>query len=353
MAQSPGQLPRVPLSERQTFLNFLLNKSSSFRQWSETARVFQRAPLLGTLALLLALGACGRTINRPTQSTTSTATPAPSTPTPILANWDLIWSDEFDAPDGLGVDTSKWTLADTAAWVNEELEYYTPRLKNVYIENPTGKNGVLAIKAFREDYESREFTSGKLTTLGKFEQLYGRFEARIQIPFGQGLWPAFWMLGTTGGWPFGGEIDIMENIGKEPNLIHGTMHGPGYSGARGIGGPFSLLAGQRFADDFHLFAIEWEPNVIRWYVDNQLYKTNTPADLPPGAPWVYDHSFYLILNVAVGGSWPGNPDDTTVFPQTMKVDYVRVYIRPGGWPASTATQVDFTATPATITIPKP
>jgi beta-glucanase (GH16 family) len=143
------------------------------------------------------------------------------------------------------------------------------------------------------------------------------------------------MLSSTGGWPSGGEIDIMENIGKEPNIVHGTMHGPGYSGANGIGGPFALPEGERFADGFHLFAVEWEPNVIRWYVDNQLYETNTPANLPEGSEWVYDHPFYLILNVAVGGGWPGYPDDTTVFPQTMKVDYVRVYVRPGGWPTST------------------
>src|SRR4030042_2966015 len=123
------------------------------------------------------------------------------------------------------------------------------------------------------------------------------------------------MRGSTGGWPLGGEIDIMENIGKEPNIVHGTMHGPTYSGANGIGGPFALPEGERFADAFHLFAVEWEPNVIRWYVDNQLYKTNTPTDIPENADWVYNQPFYMILNVAVGGGWPGYPDESSEFPQ--------------------------------------
>jgi len=279
------------------------------------------------------LAGCGQAAipPTPTPASSSTGTSAPPTQTPPLVNWELIWSDEFDAPDGSSADTGKWRVADTPGSANGELEYYTSRLENVYIENPTGSNGVLVIQALKEKYETREYTSGSLNTRGRFDQLYGRFEARIKIPFGQGIWPAFWMLGSTGGWPLGGEIDIMENIGKEPNIIHGTMHGPGYSGANGIGGPFALPEGQRFADDFHLFAVEWEPNVIRWFVDDQLFKTSTPKDLPEGAVWVYDHPFYLILNVAVGGGWPGYPDDTTVFPQTMKVDYVRVYVRPGGY----------------------
>jgi beta-glucanase (GH16 family) len=318
-------------------MRFLLNRSSGLRQRQKTYVVPHPGLLLGASAILLASVGCGQVATALTFAPvpSSTATPVPPTQTPPLVNWELKWSDEFNDPDGSSVDTNKWTLINSAATVNMELEYYTSRIRNVHIENPTGTNGVLVIQAFKEEYESREYTSGELTTRTTFDQLYGRFEGRIQIPYGQGLWPAFWMLSNTGGWPYGGEIDIMENIGKEPNIIHATMHGPGYSGARGIGGPFALPEGQRFADDFHLFAIEWEPNVIRWYVDDQLYKTNTPADLPKGAEWVYDHAFYLILNVAVGGGWPGNPDDTTVFPQTMKVDFVRVYVRPGGWPTAT------------------
>ena len=119
----------------------------------------------------------------------------------------------------------------------------------------------------------------------------------------------------------------MENIGKEPGMVHGTIHGPGYSGANGIGAPFELPAGQRFANDFHLFAVEWEPKAIRFYVDDHLYQTRTPANLSKGANWAYKHPFFVLLNVAVGGEWPGNPDASSTFPQTMLVDYVRVFQR--------------------------
>ena len=161
---------------------------------------------------------------------------------------------------------------------------------------------------------------------------YGRIEARIQIPRGQGLRPAFWMLGDNiaqVGWPDCGEIDIMENIGKEPRRVHGTVHGPGYSGVQGITGAYDLVGGANaFADDFHVFAIEWDADSIRWYVDDVRYQTFTPRNLP--GRWVYEHPFFIILNVAVGGYWPGSPDSTTVLPQTMRVDYVRVYERSGG-----------------------
>ena len=129
------------------------------------------------------------------------------------------------------------------------------------------------------------------------------------------------------GWPACGEIDIMENIGKEPSMVHGTIHGPGYSGGQGPSASFSLANDQRFAEGFHIYAVEWEKEVIRFYVDDHLYSTRTPADLPKGTKWVYDHPFFVLLNVAVGGGWPGNPDNTTVFPQTMLVDYVHVYSR--------------------------
>jgi beta-glucanase (GH16 family) len=138
------------------------------------------------------------------------------------------------------------------------------------------------------------------------------------------------MLGNdigTAGWPACGEIDIMENIGREPSAVHGTLHGPGYSGAGGLGAAYNLPAGQRFADEYHLYAVEWEPEAIRWKVDGRLHRTWTPADLPAGKKWVFDHPFFLLLNVAVGGYWPGNPDATTAFPQQMHVDYVRVYER--------------------------
>jgi beta-glucanase (GH16 family) len=249
-----------------------------------------------------------------------------------------IWSDEFDGPAGRAPDPAFWTpeIGDGTAngipgWGNAERQSYTGDPENV----ATDGEGNLVITA-REAAESGldcyygpcEYTSARLITAGKVEVAYGRVEARLRLPAGQGLWPAFWMLGNdidTVGWPLSGEIDIVENIGREPNLVHGTLHGPGYSGAEGIGAPFALADGERFADDFHLFAIEWEPEEVRWYVDGQHYHTLTPADLPPGATWVYDHPFFLLLNVAVGGSWPGYPNDTTSFPQSMTIDYVRVY----------------------------
>jgi beta-glucanase (GH16 family) len=262
------------------------------------------------------------------------AAQASGTP-PASSPWTLVWSDEFNGANGSPVDSSRW-VSETGGggWGNNELESYTNRSQNAYQQD-----GNLVIKILQEKFTAsdgiaREYTSARLKTKGKFSQTYGRFEARVKIPRGQGIWPAFWMLGDDidkVGWPTSGEIDIMENIGKEPALIHGTIHGPGYSGAHGIGDPATVLgvakSDQPIAGDFHLFAAEWEPNVIRFYIDDHLYATRTPADLPAGAKWVYDHPFFLLLNVAVGGYWPGNPDASSVFPQTMLVDYVRVYRR--------------------------
>jgi beta-glucanase (GH16 family) len=265
------------------------------------------------VAVTLVPVACGQS------QTTSSAAGSP---------WTLVWKDEFDGANGSAPDSSKWIIETGGdGWGNHELEYYTNRLQNAQIQN-----GSLVITAFKETYTGsdgvrRNYTSARMKTAGKFDQQYGRFESRIKIPYGQGIWPAFWMLGNNSGpvgWPGCGEIDIMENIGKEPAIVHGTIHGPGYAGAAGIGSSFSIASG-RFADDYHLYAVEWEPNVIRFYVDSNLYATRTPADLPQGTKWVYDHPFFMILNVAVGGDWPGAPDNTTVFPQTMLVDYVRVY----------------------------
>ena len=252
----------------------------------------------------------------------------------VGSGWELVWSDEFTGPNGSLPEPAKWVLeTGGGGWGNNELESYTDRAKNVYQQD-----GNLVIIAQQEKYTgadgvARNYTSARLKTQGKFSQALGRFEARIKIPRGQGIWPAFWMLGTDigeSGWPKCGEIDIMENIGKEPGMVHGTIHGPGYSADHGIGAPFSLPAGQSFADSFHLFAVEWEPEAIRFYVDDQLYAARKPGDLPPGTKWVYDHPFFLIFNVAVGGFWPGNPDASSTFPQTMLVDYVRVYRRYSG-----------------------
>jgi beta-glucanase (GH16 family) len=279
------------------------------------------------IVLALSAAACG------SSGTADRASPIPgSQPAPPAAAWTLAWSDEFDGPSGALVDAGKWAFdVGGNGWGNQELEYYTDRPRNASLNG----EGALAIQALKETYTgpdgvTREHTSARLKTQGKLEQAYGRFEARLKLPRGQGLWPAFWMLGNdigALGWPRCGEIDVMENIGREPSTVHGTIHGPGYSGAGGIGGLFTFPAGAGVADDFHVFAVEWEANAIRWYVDGTLYQTRTPADLPAGQRWAFDHPFFLVLNVAVGGSWPGNPDASTVFPQTMLVDYVRVYRR--------------------------
>jgi beta-glucanase (GH16 family) len=252
---------------------------------------------------------------------------------PPRPGWKLVWSDEFNGTDGSAPDSSKWTY-DTGGkgWGNNELECYTNLPQNAQI-----KGGNLVITAMQQPgyacsgATTNNYTSARLKTQGLFSQAYGRFEARIKIPAGQGMWPAFWMLGDnigSVGWPTSGEIDIMENIGKEPSTVHGSLHGPGTtSRTSDATAPFRLPAGQNFAGDFHLYAVEWEPGTIRFYVDTNLYATFTSSQWPAGGTWVFDHPFFIILNVAVGGSWPGSPDNTTVFPQQMLVDYVRVYTK--------------------------
>ncbi|MCB8983959.1 MAG: glycoside hydrolase family 16 protein [Ardenticatenaceae bacterium] len=248
----------------------------------------------------------------------------PPTATPIgyREGWTLTWQDEFDGP---AIDEAKWTHEIGGhGWGNAEDEFYTAEPDNSFIEN-----GRLVIQALEQRKQGKPYTSARLITKDKFAQAYGRFEARIQIPRGQGIWPAFWLLGediSTAGWPDSGEIDIMENIGREPGIVHGTVHGPGYSGANGVGASYSLPDNAPFADDFHVYAIEWEPEAIRWYVDDVLYNTITPDDV--AGEWVYNHPFFILLNLAVGGNWPGYPDETTEFPQRLTVDYVRVYARP-------------------------
>ena len=247
--------------------------------------------------------------------------------------WKLTWHDEFDAPAGTGVDAAKWQIeTGGGGWGNNELQYYTEGTANLAQDG----SGNLVFTAKKEQNGLRcingdcEYTSARIKTLGKFIQQYGRFEARMQIPGGAGIWPAWWMMGSnlsTEGWPKAGEIDIMENIGREPTLIHGTYHGPGYAGAEGPSTAYHFPNSPAVSAGFHVYAVEWTPNEIRWYADGTLFKTAKPSDLN-GRRWVFNNApFYMILNLAVGGSWPGSPDEKTVFPAQMKVDYVRVYQR--------------------------
>ncbi|MFD9353211.1 ricin-type beta-trefoil lectin domain protein [Streptomyces sp. NPDC060031] len=241
----------------------------------------------------------------------------------------VTFSDEFDGPAGAAVDGGKWQIETGDNVNNHERQYYTAGNRNAALDG----QGHLAITARRENpdnhqcwYGRCEYTSARLNTSGRFTTTYGRVEARMKIPRGQGMWPAFWMLGQDigqVGWPASGEIDVMENVGFEPATVHGTLHGPGYSGSGGIGAGYTLPGGQAFADAFHTFAVDWSPNAITWTVDGAVYQRRTPADLG-GRQWVFDKPFFVILNLAVGGYWPGDPDGSTAFPQQLLVDYVRV-----------------------------
>lgn len=239
------------------------------------------------------------------------------------ANPKLLWSDEFSGAKGQKPDPSKWTYdIGGNGWGNKELETYTSSAQNAFLDG----DGHLIIRAIKG--ADGRITSARLKTEGLFSFTYGRAEARMKLPRGQGMWPAFWMLGADiaqVGWPACGEIDIMEGLGREPAIVHGTVHGPGYSGAHGISAQYTLPGAPALADDFHVYAADWTPDRIQFSIDGHVYATVTHASIPPGSKWVYDHPFFLLLNLAVGGAWPGNPDASTIFPQDLIVDYVRVY----------------------------
>ncbi|MEM9648852.1 MAG: glycoside hydrolase family 16 protein [Bacteroidota bacterium] len=236
---------------------------------------------------------------------------------------NLVLSEEFDSdgapnPAVWGYDIGRGPNGD--GWGNQELQYYTDRSDNVEVQN-----GVLLITARQESFEGASYTSARLLTKDLFEQKFGRFEARIRLPYGQGIWPAFWMLGADideNPWPAAGEIDIMEYRGQEPTVLVGSVHGPGYSGGDAISKEF-ILENDRFDTGFHIFGIEWGPDYVNFYVDDFLYNRITPEDVT--GPWVFDKPFFILMNLAVGGSFVGAPNTETEFPQTMLVDYVRVY----------------------------
>ena len=240
--------------------------------------------------------------------------------------WTLVWSDEFEGPAGSAVDAAKWGFdVGGHGWGNEQLEYNREGTPNASLDG----EGNLAVTAREETYEGNTYTSARLLTKGKFDHTYGRIEARIKLPEGQGIWPAFWMLGAdfeAVGWPDCGEIDILEYRGQEVGTVHGSLHGPGYSGATPISSSYNLQDGG-FHEDFHVFGVTWDPGRIAWHVDGEVYAVATPASLPSGTKWVFDHPFFLILNVAVGGGFVGGVGPDTEFPQTMLVDWVRVYAR--------------------------
>ncbi len=247
----------------------------------------------------------------------------------VVTFTDLAFEDNFDTDGPIDEATWNYEVGDGTAnglpvgWGNNELQYYTNRPENIKVED-----GLLHITARRESFEGAAYTSARITTKNKVEQRYGRIEARIQLPWGQGLWPAFWMLGSNIDeveWPQCGEIDIMEYRGQDPSTLIGSVHGPGYSAGNAVSKEY-VLPKDRFDTGFHIFGIEWGPDYINFYVDEVLYNQITPEDVD--GEWVFDQPFYIILNVAVGGNFVGPVGDNTIFPQTMLVDYVRVYNGP-------------------------
>ncbi|MBN1336810.1 MAG: glycoside hydrolase family 16 protein [Deltaproteobacteria bacterium] len=253
-------------------------------------------------------------------------------PNPTDGEWSVVWEDDFEGSAGEAPNPDYWAYdVGGDGWGNSQLEYDTDRTDNASLDG----SGNLRIVALEEEYEGNAYTSARLNTLGLFEHGYGRYEARIKLPAGgKGIWPAFWLLGNNFpevGWPWCGEVDIMEFRGSEPETVTGTLHGPGYSGALGIGSETTLDEGD-FTEDFHDFAVEIDPGHIAWTVDGEQVQRISRADLPENATWVFDmielendeDGFFIILNLAVGGHYDGDPDETTEFPAEMLVDWVRV-----------------------------
>jgi beta-glucanase (GH16 family) len=241
----------------------------------------------------------------------------------------LAWSDEFDGPAGSPPSPGVWQpQAGGHGWGNRELQYYTGGTENASLDG-AGRLVITVDRTPAQDRARRDgcgYTSARLTSKDRMAVRYGVVQARMQIPEGQGMWPAFWMMGQDfdeAGWPRCGEIDVMENFGKDPRIVHGAAHGPGYTGSAVTSSHRALKS---LAGGFHVYSVLWEPGRIRWYLDDRHYGTVTPADLG-GQPWVFDHDFFLVLNVAVGGSASVTPGPVR-FPQRLLVDYVRLYTTP-------------------------
>ena len=241
----------------------------------------------------------------------------------------LAWSDEFDGAPGSPADEATWQAEiGGSGWGNQELQYYTDEPGNAAHDGA----GNLAIvvrrvnpELARRRYGGRDYTSARLISRDRRSFRHGLVQARIKIPRARGIWPAFWLLGQDigqSGWPRCGEIDVMEHFGTGPNTVHGTLHGPGYSGPGSLGASYAV--GPSLGHDFHVYSVAWQPGSIRWYVNDDLYHTMAPTDLD-GKPWVFDQDFFLLINVAVGGTASVPPDESVTFPQTMLIDYIRVY----------------------------
>jgi beta-glucanase (GH16 family) len=231
------------------------------------------------------------------------------------AGFELVWRDDFDGPSMHRLDGAKWVYDlgyGNSLWGNNEYQTYTDQIDNVRQDG----QGHLIITARR--VPDGRYTSGRIKTKGRFALKFGKFEARIKVPRGPGLLPAFWLMGNVGQWPDNGEIDVMENVGQSPSTVFSNLHAPGYaaSGEQTVSGNLS--------DDFHVYAIEWTPGRVSWLLDDVVYKTVTKDDIPAGRKWIFDDQpFYMLLNVAVGGDWPGPPVNDAL-PQNMVVDWVKV-----------------------------
>jgi beta-glucanase (GH16 family) len=241
------------------------------------------------------------------------------------AGYTRVWSDEFD---GTALNTANWSnqngdgCPNLCGWGNNELEYYTDRSENIFFQD-----GKMIIEARKENFGGKQYTSSKIVSAGKRAFKFGRIDIRAKLPKGKGIWPALWLLpqeNIFGGWPKSGELDLMELVGHEPNKTYGTIHyGPG-PGSTQISRGYTLPGTATFNDEFHVFSLEWKQDQIKWLVDGNVFSTVNKADFGT-INYPFNEQFYFIINLAVGGNWPGNPDANTTFPQWLMVDYIRVY----------------------------
>jgi beta-glucanase (GH16 family) len=343
-AALPGATARftVAVPGRKLALRFVVRKGKPAVARTSVAVPVIEAPASasepatrGTTKALAAAPAPNAQVPAITVTPTATATPPPATaPAPAAAApaaRRVLFADEFDGAAGALPAGTAWDPQEGAGWGTGQLQNYTGRTENVKVDG----SGNLALTARKESYQGSAYTSARLQTKGRFSFTYGRVEARIKVPSGTGIWPAFWMLGDdiySKGWPESGEIDVMETIGSLPAELNGTVHAPlgAWNGNALVDGD-EWTQGEIYdnttplSDRFHVYAVEWKPASIAFEIDGRTYFTITKAQMPAGGRWTFDHANHLLLNLAVGGEWPGAPTSGTPFPSTMLVDYVRVY----------------------------